>query len=673
MDIPASEQPRLTHLPLKIGGVAPNTIRELSGIYPTFVEAFKELVSNAYDADASQVTIRLAPDLSTVTVEDDGLGMTPFEFQNDYIRIGGSIQRNYEDLTPGGRRPIGRKGIGFLAVARYCWMVEVRSRANRAITYTENLKLEPQPGKPQVGRFSFFQGPLAQSLAPFTTVQAVRCGTTELPLSDYVQDGNVIKLSAEVWRRFAGHTLSVQYTVDCHAIELQATIDYDYLLGLEDDRNLATVEDFCQFRLIPASDARTQSFTHVMLHLRGFVRRELQAPQRRGRVRNVASASGLDRFLWQLSRSAPVSYDLDPQELGQQGLEILVPPPSPTPFTIKLVDAEGKTHHIRRPLWGQMSDDETEASILVRQPVTIETDSLTAHGYLLGFSQLIFPAELRGIAVRVRGVEIGTPSFLGVENELPIKLRPFLGQVMGEIIVTQGLDAISAITPGRAGFYAENGQFLTLHHQLVGDGAANWGALGQVLESLRERATIESSAARIVQEAKRRREAFLDVSQALTALSISSRYGRALRCMFSRSGIAANGLADVPEYQLQLPNAAGDYVFELSDSVEGDYELDSEHAIVRFNRSADMWNVSLYVLGRDWAISLRNGKADDPVCEIDLTTNTIYLNWMHPTRTQMGDAMFVKSALSWRIAYLAANGDVDLMMNLAHRLLSFTS
>jgi hypothetical protein len=37
----------------------------------------------------------------------------------------------------------------------------------------------------------------------------------------------------------------------------------------------------------------------------------------------------------------------------------------------------------------------------------------------------------------------------------------------------------------------------------------------------------------------------------------------------------------------------------------------------------------------------------------------------------MGDTMFVKSALSWRIAYLAANGDVDLMMNLAHRMLSF--
>jgi len=194
-----------------------------------------------------------------------------------------------------------------------------------------------------------------------------------------------------------------------------------------------------------------------------------------------------------------------------------------------------------------------------------------------------------------------------------------------------------------------------------------------VLESLRERHSVESSAARIVQEARRRREAFLDVSHALIGLSVGSRYGRAIRRLFSRSDIAANGLANVPEYEVQLPSTLGDYALQFSTSALEDYEIDAERTTVRLNHSADMWNLSLYILGRDFAISLRNGKPDDPVCEIDLVTNTIYLNWMHPTRTQMGDAMFVKSALSWRIAYLAANDNVDLMMNLAHRLLSFTS
>jgi hypothetical protein len=143
--------------------------------------------------------------------------------------------------------------------------------------------------------------------------------------------------------------------------------------------------------------------------------------------------------------------------------------------------------------------------------------------------------------------------------------------------------------------------------------------------------------------------------------------------LFARSDIVANGLCHVPEYQIQLPGAVGEYALELSDLMEGDYQLDVEHSTVRVNRDTDMWDSSLYILGRDFDISLRSGGPGDPICEVDFSTNTIYLNWMHPTRSKMGDAVFVKSALFWRIAYLAADGDVDLMMNLAHRLLSFSA
>jgi hypothetical protein len=55
-----------------------------------------------------------------------------------------------------------------------------------------------------------------------------------------------------------------------------------------------------------------------------------------------------------------------------------------------------------------------------------------------------------------------------------------------------------------------------------------------------------------IQEAKQRRSAFLDVSQAVTGLSISYGHGRALRHLFSRSDIVANGLSNSPEYCTQL-------------------------------------------------------------------------------------------------------------------------
>src|SRR5262245_10468192 len=101
---------------MRLGGVDPSILRELSGVYKPFVKAFKELVSNAYDADAARVEVAFAPDFSSVSVKDDGTGMTPFDFRNDFTRIGGGSRRWTGDKTRGGRLRIGSKGIGFLAL-----------------------------------------------------------------------------------------------------------------------------------------------------------------------------------------------------------------------------------------------------------------------------------------------------------------------------------------------------------------------------------------------------------------------------------------------------------------------------------------------------------------------------------------------------------------------------
>ena len=45
---------------MSVGGIDPSILRELSGIYKPFIKAFKELVSNAYDADAANVLIEFA-------------------------------------------------------------------------------------------------------------------------------------------------------------------------------------------------------------------------------------------------------------------------------------------------------------------------------------------------------------------------------------------------------------------------------------------------------------------------------------------------------------------------------------------------------------------------------------------------------------------------------------
>ena len=62
---------------VQLGGIDPSILRELSGVYKPFVKALKELVSNAFDADADHVHITIADDFSSITVTDDGEGMTP--------------------------------------------------------------------------------------------------------------------------------------------------------------------------------------------------------------------------------------------------------------------------------------------------------------------------------------------------------------------------------------------------------------------------------------------------------------------------------------------------------------------------------------------------------------------------------------------------------------------
>src|SRR5260370_41589671 len=89
------------------------------------------------------VRVVFADDFSSVTVTDDGQGMTPVEFRNDFARIGGGGRRWAGDRTQKGRLRIGSKGIGFLALARYCDRLKVEAGAARACEFTATLTGTP--------------------------------------------------------------------------------------------------------------------------------------------------------------------------------------------------------------------------------------------------------------------------------------------------------------------------------------------------------------------------------------------------------------------------------------------------------------------------------------------------------------------------------------------------
>ena len=106
-------------------------VRITEGIYRQPSSALRELISNAYDADATQVTILTdAPRFAKVIVRDDGSGLTPEVLENLIEHIGASPKQTKlgakigvtspEDssLSKSGRKLIGRIGIGLFSVAQ---------------------------------------------------------------------------------------------------------------------------------------------------------------------------------------------------------------------------------------------------------------------------------------------------------------------------------------------------------------------------------------------------------------------------------------------------------------------------------------------------------------------------------------------------------------------------
>jgi signal transduction histidine kinase len=88
-----------------------NILNELStGTYVSYSRALKELLSNAWDAGARNVQIKIAADLSEITILDDGIGMSEEDIRQRFLRLGGSSSSR--GVVRQGRRLIGHKGIG---------------------------------------------------------------------------------------------------------------------------------------------------------------------------------------------------------------------------------------------------------------------------------------------------------------------------------------------------------------------------------------------------------------------------------------------------------------------------------------------------------------------------------------------------------------------------------
>ncbi|MHA1267870.1 MAG: ATP-binding protein [Candidatus Helarchaeota archaeon] len=102
------------------------------GLYRNFARAVKELISNAYDAGATNVKIKL--DLENpptkIIIRDNGRGMNKSDVQKKFLKIGVPT-RLAEKKDELGRKRIGTFGIGCISVFPYCRTVRVISKKRK--------------------------------------------------------------------------------------------------------------------------------------------------------------------------------------------------------------------------------------------------------------------------------------------------------------------------------------------------------------------------------------------------------------------------------------------------------------------------------------------------------------------------------------------------------------
>lgn len=115
----------------------------LSQEYSSTEKALKELVDNAWDADAEQVSITLPEPMSDepIIIMDDGTGMTAQELSSQYLKIASDRRVRRGERTAGKHRLIkGRKGVGKFAGLMAASVMTLATRARGSeVSFTLSL------------------------------------------------------------------------------------------------------------------------------------------------------------------------------------------------------------------------------------------------------------------------------------------------------------------------------------------------------------------------------------------------------------------------------------------------------------------------------------------------------------------------------------------------------
>ena len=363
-----------------------------SGVYRSPGAAIKELVANAYDADATRVTITTdPPHLRSFTITDDGSGMTINDFLDVMAHIGGSRKRVHGDTSPIYKRKlIGRIGIGLLSVAQLGTKFYLSSKKKGAATrFLAEVNLEPFH-KDETALLSMKSGKDGE-----VTIGAIRY-VDEIP-DDPDSHFTVISVPD------AKKGLSSEMTG-----LVRKAVGATDVLSIDDG-----VRPFAEIIDVTASTKRADLVLDNYFYM-----------------------------LWELGLLCPVDYlggsPFDELSRNIVDLASLVLP-EPTRFNV-LVDGVAIYRSMRFPNPRAIDYSSPDPKLYpLRYDKVISQRRLRLYGYVYCQQPGIAPEEVKGVHIRIKNVGIGAydRTWLGYPFDEGLKF----GQITGEIFVEEGLES----------------------------------------------------------------------------------------------------------------------------------------------------------------------------------------------------------------------------------------
>lgn len=368
------------------------------GTYTSFPQALKEFVSNSYDADATRVDIGIDDECNTIRIRDNGIGMTLQDFKDFFA----SIARSGKSAARSSR---GRTTLG----------------------------------RVKIGRFGI--GALAVAgIADRFVVRSSRKNHSE----GFETEINLAELRSHFQK---GQDLSAHWK-------------FNYKQW--NDESLST------------------HFTEIQIDgLKGDIRSLLQRPGQKARNEFYASTknlSGVDELIWQLGLICPVAYeqaypipsaDIAPRKdavVIERGRKLLKDQfslfvngiPVKRGILLPKYDPEKPREAIKRELLHKRGLGYEMRSFKAKagSPVHFE-------GYFVVQAQQVFPQELRGLLIRLRGVAVGWHRTFNISSSA---LSTMIPNLSGEVWVDGCEEALQF---DRESFREDHPQFIWLRDELA--------------------------------------------------------------------------------------------------------------------------------------------------------------------------------------------------------------